>query len=277
MKTYPIECLAKVVTRMSNRDRDFKEFYESRIWKSHRIGNPYENVRFRHISSFLAIDSSDTVLDVGCGGGTYTCTLAKANLIIAIDVSSSAIKNIKQRLVSEDNVLFVVCDLEHLPIRDVAVNKVACIDVLEHVEEPQKAVNEMSRVLCPHGKMLLATACGENKFTLEYMLRPFLGKFINLIRSTLGHVSIFTTQRIRKMLSQDFKIVHIEYMHHWVGWLFKFCWDVAHINSPEGHQSQFEPSGSSLSRMLWLPLEVEYKLFKERSLGSEIIVDAKKE
>jgi ubiquinone/menaquinone biosynthesis C-methylase UbiE len=95
---------------------------------------------------------------VGCGGGTYTCTLARAHWLIAIDVSSSAIKNVKQRLVSEDNVFYVVCDLEHLPIRNAVVNKVACIDVLEHVGEPQKAVDEMSRVLCSHGKMLLATA-----------------------------------------------------------------------------------------------------------------------
>jgi len=262
---------------MPNRNGDLKEFYESRIWKSHRIGNPYEAVRFRHISSFLAVDSRDTVLDVGCGGGTYTCTLARAHWLIAIDVSSSAIKNVKQRLVSEDNVFFVVCDLEHLPIRNAVVNKVACIDVLEHVGEPQKAVDEMSRVLCSHGKMLLATACGENKLTLEYMLRPFLGKFINSIRSMFGHVSIFTTQDIRRMLSKDFKIDHVEYMHHWGGWLFKFFWDINHINSPKGHQSQFEPSSSSLSRMLWLPLEAEYKLFKYRSLGSEIIVDASTE
>jgi ubiquinone/menaquinone biosynthesis C-methylase UbiE len=265
---------------MSNQNPDLKEFYESRIWKSHRIANPYEVARLRHISTFLAIDSSDTVLGVGCGGGTYTSILAKANLTIAIDVSSSAIKRaryIKERLILKDNFLFVVCDLEHLPIRDVAVNKVACIDVLEHVKKPQKAVNEMSRVLCSHGKILLAKACGENKFTLECMLRPFLGKFINSIRSMLGHVSIFTTQKIRRMLSQDFKIVHIEYMHHWEGWLIKFCWDATHINSPQGYQSQFETSSSSLPRMLWLPLEAEYKFLKERSLGTETVVEASKE
>jgi len=76
------------------------------------------------------------------------------------------------------------------------------------------------------------------------------------------------------MLSQDFMIARIEYMHHWAGWLFKFCWDATHMNSLEGHQSQFEASGSSLSRILWLPLEAEYELFKSRSLGTEIIVDA---
>lgn len=259
---------------MPKRSSDLRDFYESRVWKIHQISNPYEVVRFRHILEFLGTESGNTVLDVGCGGGTYTRILARAQVLIAVDVSSNAVKTAKQSLVSEGNVLFIVCDLEHLPIRDMAVDKVACIDVLEHVERPQKAVNEMQRVLRSNGQMLLFTACGENRFTLEYMLRPFFGKLINSIRSTLGHVSIFTTQSVRRMLSQDFMIARIEYMHHWAGWLFKFCWDATHMNSLEGHQSQFEASGSSLSRILWLPLEAEYELFKSRSLGTEIIVDA---
>jgi len=96
-------------------------------------------------------------------------------LLIAVDVSSDAVKTAKQSLVSEGNVFFIVCDLEHLPIRDMAVDKVSCVDVLEHVERPQKAVNEMQRVLRSNGQLLLFTACGEHRFTLEYMLRPFFG------------------------------------------------------------------------------------------------------
>ena len=46
------------------------------------------------------------------------------------------------------------------------------------------------------------------------------------------------------------------------------------MNSLEGHQSQLEASGSSLSRILWLPLEAEYELLKSRNLGTEIVVDA---
>lgn len=272
-----IECLTKGRRgEMPERSSDLRDFYESRVWKIHQISNPYEVVRFRHILEFLGTESRNTVLDVGCGGGTYTRILARAQLVIAVDVSSNAVKTAKQSLLWKGNVFFVVCDLEHLPIRDMAVDKVSCIDVLEHVERPQKAVNEMSRVLRSNGKMLLFTACGENKFTLEYMLRPFFGKLINSIRSTLGHVSIFTTQSIRKMLSQDFMITRIEYMHHWAGWLFKFCWDATHMNSLESHQSQFEVSGSTFSRILWLPFEAEYQLFKSRSLGTEIIVDATK-
>ena len=276
MQTYLIKCLTKGVNEMAKSNRDLRDFYESRVWKIHQISNPYEVVRFRHILEFLGTESGNTVLDVGCGGGTYTRILARSQLRIAVDVSFNAVKSAKQSLASEDNVFYIVCDLEHLPIRDIAVDKVVCIDVLEHVERPQKAVNEMSRVLRSNGQMLLFTACGENRFSLEYVLKPFFGKLINSIRSTLGHVSIFTTQSVRRMLSQDFMIARIEYMHHWVGWLFKFCWDATHMNSLEGHQSQLGASGSSLSRILWLPLEAEYELFKSRSFGTEIIVNAVK-
>jgi SAM-dependent methyltransferase len=213
------------------------------------------------------------VLEVGCGGGTYTSFLARARSIVAVDVSFNAVKETKQNLARASNVFFVVCDAAHLPFKDMTADRLASIDVLEHLEQPQKAVDEMSRVLRPQGRMLLFTACGENKLTLEYMLRPFLHELINSIRSSLGHVNVFTTEIVREMLTRDFVVVRIEYMHHWVGWLFKFLWDTIHLNSPDSHQSQFEASGSIWNQMLWLPLEAEYKLFKSRSTGTELIVD----
>lgn len=261
---------------MDQQDVYSRSFYESRIWKSHVISNPYEIARVQYIQDFLDEGSGTTVLDAGCGGGTYTSFLVEASPLIATDISFSAVNAAKQNLRLYDNVFFVVCDLTHLPFRDAAVDKVACIDVLEHVEEPQKALDEMSRVLRSGGQMLLFTACGENKLTLEHILKPLFGRLINSIRSRFGHVSIFTTAGIREMLSRDFLINRIEYMHHWAGWLLKFFWDVKHMNSLESHQALLEQTGSSLSRILWLPLEAEFRFFRSRSIGTEAAVKATK-
>ena len=261
---------------MVEKKKQLKVFHETKVWKKHKIRNPYEVVRFRHLLNFLETGSKEIVLDAGCGGGTYTNALAKAMVLIAVDFSSNAIRNAKQKSIPNENVFFIVCDLEQLPIRDNAIDKVASIDVLEHIERPQRVVDEISRVLSSHGQMLLFTAVGENRLTLEFMLKPFLGKIIKSIRSTLGHVSIFTTQGICSMLSKEFTINHIEYMHHWVGWLLKIFWDATHLNSREGHQSPFELSSSVFSRLLWMPLEAEYNIFKDYSLGTEIILKATK-
>lgn len=230
---------------MAEKSTSLKDFYENRVWRTHRVSNPYEIIRVAHISGFLQPETGNVVLEVGCGGGTYTSFLARARCVIAVDVSFNAVKETKQNLDRGSNVFFVVCDAAHLPLKDMAADRLASIDVLEHLEQPQKAVDEMSRVLRPQGRMLLFTACGENKLTLEYMLRPFLHGLINSIRSTLGHVNVFTTEIVGEMLSRDFIVVRIEYIHHWAGWLFKFLWDTIHLNSPESHQSRFEASGSS--------------------------------
>lgn len=45
----------------------------------------------------------------------------------------------------------IVGDIHNLPLEDNSVDAVICIAVLEHVEEPHKAVKEMYRVLKPGG------------------------------------------------------------------------------------------------------------------------------
>jgi len=45
----------------------------------------------------------------------------------------------------------IVGDVHDLPFEDNSVDAVICMNVLEHVEEPQKAVKEIYRVLKPGG------------------------------------------------------------------------------------------------------------------------------
>ena len=45
----------------------------------------------------------------------------------------------------------IVGDIHNLPLEDNSIDAILCIAVLEHVEEPQKAMKEMYRVLKPGG------------------------------------------------------------------------------------------------------------------------------
>lgn len=49
----------------------------------------------------------------------------------------------------------IVGDIHHLPLEKNSVDAIFCLAVLEHVENPWKAVEEMHRVLRPGGKILL--------------------------------------------------------------------------------------------------------------------------
>ncbi|MEK7531788.1 MAG: methyltransferase domain-containing protein [Patescibacteria group bacterium] len=49
----------------------------------------------------------------------------------------------------------IVGDIHHLPLPSNSLDAVFCLAVLEHVEDPWKAMDEMLRVLKPGGKILL--------------------------------------------------------------------------------------------------------------------------
>jgi SAM-dependent methyltransferase len=51
----------------------------------------------------------------------------------------------------------IVGDAQQLGIRDASFDVVLCTEVLEHLPEPQRAVDEMFRVLVPGGQLLLTT------------------------------------------------------------------------------------------------------------------------
>lgn len=51
----------------------------------------------------------------------------------------------------------VVGDAHSLPVEDSSFDVVLCTEVLEHLHTPQKAIDEMYRVLKPGGKLILTT------------------------------------------------------------------------------------------------------------------------
>jgi len=263
---------------LQTKTKEFKDFYESSVWKFHPVVNLYERIRLQNLFGFLAPKSSDVLLDAGCGGGTYTKHLAKVSTVIATDISKKALENAKKGLSElSEQIHYIVCDNEYLPLRDNSIDKIGCIDVIEHIVNVKVSLREMARVSKSHGRISIFTACGKNKFTLEYILERVLGKLINSIRLKSGHVHAFSTQNLCRLLEPHFVVVKIQYTHHWLGWFFKFLWDISYLNLP-GSCSRLpafkNPILSTFSRVLWLIFEVEYKLLKDVSSGCEIIVNA---
>lgn len=51
----------------------------------------------------------------------------------------------------------VICSVYSLPFENSSFECVLCTEVLEHLNEPQRAINEIFRVLTPSGKLILTT------------------------------------------------------------------------------------------------------------------------
>jgi len=57
----------------------------------------------------------------------------------------------------EGNGVDVSLDLHNIDLPDNSVGAVICVDTLEHVEDPRKAMNEIYRILKPGGRVLITS------------------------------------------------------------------------------------------------------------------------
>ena len=97
-----------------------------------------------------------TLLDCGCGSGSITFGLAKAvepGQVIGVDVLEKEIMRAQEKASEAKipNIRFDVGDICHLDFADNSFDGLFSHNVLEHIPEPNKALQEMRRVLKPGG------------------------------------------------------------------------------------------------------------------------------
>lgn len=96
------------------------------------------------------------LLDCGCGSGSITVGLAKAvapGHVIAVDIAQVEVDRARERANQQavHNVRFEVGDIFQLDFPDDSFDAIFCHNVLEHQDDPLKALLEMKRVLKPGG------------------------------------------------------------------------------------------------------------------------------
>jgi|SRR3989344_204830 len=62
--------------------------------------------------------------------------------------------------VDPHNILDFTCSLDKIPKRSNSYDAILCTEVLEHVEEPQKVMNELRRILKKSGKLFITVPQG---------------------------------------------------------------------------------------------------------------------
>ena len=132
----------------------------------------------------VAVSKRSAILDFGCGFGRLVQDLNRAGF------DACGFEPHPQTTVSLPRV-FV--DAQELPKIDGRVELITCIEVLEHLRDPDEALQAISDLLRPSGYLLVSTDLYNDRIHGEhwYYLNP-----------AAGHVSIFSESSLTTLLQR---------------------------------------------------------------------------
>jgi SAM-dependent methyltransferase len=104
----------------------------------------------------VGIKDAHLILDVGCGSGFVTRDIVRLTkgTVIAVDGSDSLLKVAQSVLKEYSNSILCKTDAHHLCFPENTFDLVTCNLLLMWADDPQRVVNEMTRVVKPKGKIL---------------------------------------------------------------------------------------------------------------------------
>jgi len=135
--------------------------------------------------------SCGKVLDAGCGDGMLTSLIAGEGYSVdGVDTNLQGIEIARSKF-EQKNILgdFYVIDSYRYPFEEEVYDIVVCSDVIEHVKEPVKMLNEIKRVLKKGGYLIISTP-------VKIPYRPL----------SPNHVQEWTAQEFRSFCSEVFGI-----------------------------------------------------------------------
>ena len=116
-------------------------------------------IRRQYVQDFVDL-AGKKVLDIGCGGGVFSEAMAQAGAqVTAIDLAQESLEVAKLHLYeSKLNI-----DYQHISAEDFAtqhpesIDVIVCMEMLEHVPQPQSIIKACEKILKNQGFLFLST------------------------------------------------------------------------------------------------------------------------
>jgi ubiquinone/menaquinone biosynthesis C-methylase UbiE len=146
---------------------NFKHLIMSSIHYFERIAEDWDLMRESLFSTTLReknyalaeIFNHSTIADIGAGSGFITEGLVNKEVnIIAVDQSPQMLNIMRKKFSNYKNVEFRLGESEKIPIDESTIDFAFANMYLHHVEDPQKSINELYRILKPGGKLIISDA-----------------------------------------------------------------------------------------------------------------------
>lgn len=122
-----------------------------------------------------ALPFGPRVLETGTGKGYFTSALARRGFrVTTIDISAEEQAIARMQLDKAglcDRVAFRTGDAAAIGLPDASFDAVFSVNLLHHLTEPERAIDEMNRVLAPGGKLVMSDFTAEGFRMLDEVSR----------------------------------------------------------------------------------------------------------
>ncbi|GAC1325437.1 MAG: hypothetical protein NVSMB14_17650 [Isosphaeraceae bacterium] len=190
----------------TDNNRVAKDFYDGPLWPKFRfwermfwLGNGGERKAREHILKYLPKDERLTLVDVAIGDGVYLNWLPKDWKIVGVDISTAQLRNCRARI-GERQVALAMAEAEGLPFREGKFDAALSIGGLNHFNDPEKALRELSRVVKPGGTIVVSDEHPDitGKMIGHRLGIPGLVKLDNWVVSRVMHLGPEFTELVER-------------------------------------------------------------------------------
>jgi ubiquinone/menaquinone biosynthesis C-methylase UbiE len=173
-----------------------------------------EKNRVKKILRLLDVQSTDTVVDVGCHTGNISRWIVqKCQNLIGIDLDPLCLKEAQKNLPYK-NVRLIQSSIENIDLNDEISHKTLCAETLEHIENPQRGLEELLRITKPGGKIIIGVP---NETMIQAIKRTLhqlgIAKMLGNLSPGLspGHLHFFGKQKLIEIIGNRAKISYLKY------------------------------------------------------------------
>jgi ubiquinone/menaquinone biosynthesis C-methylase UbiE len=188
----------------------YDDAYFADLASRYRQRNRFARQRIANVFSLLPDVKGRTVLDLGCGMGTFTLeAAARGARALGIDMMPTALKA-AARVAREEVVAdarFALGDVARLPVRNSAADVVLAADLTEHLDEDtfSAMLAEAQRVLKKGGHLVLYTPEASHIFE---RLRD-----AGVMKQDPSHIGVRTGKQLAQSVQRArFELVRLTYL-----------------------------------------------------------------
>ena len=169
-------------------------------------------LRMEYITNQVTLEDMD-ILDIGCGGGILAEELSKKGAnVTGIDASEKTIEIAKQH--SQENNLKINYECstleDHLKKSKKKYDSIICFELIEHVPDQLKLINDISKVSKKGSKLFLSTI---NRNIVSFLFAKVIAEYILKIvpQGTHQYEKFIKPSELNKILEKsNYKTIDIK-------------------------------------------------------------------